>query len=389
MYHTGLMTENMKNPFINKEYGLYVHIPFCAKKCFYCAFNVNILKNIPESDYLDKLIQELSFYNKKWKTVYIGGGTPNLVTNDFYLKLFKHLDVTNIEEVTIELNPEFVTKKQIDFYKSLGVNRFSLGIQTFNENGLTVLGRNHNKKQALDACFLLKNENYSFDLIYGYPTQTISELKMDLEFIKKFSPPHLSIYNLSYEKGAFFYKWRKKGKIQALDDEIELKMYNLINESVEKTGLKRYEISNFAKVGYESKHNMLYWTSYPYIGVGTGAHSYYYDKDTVVRSENEKKLRNYLSNSVKEIKTLNILTKKDYVFDKFYSEMRKLYINYDDFLLQTGVNLFNLFKDNNNYESLRKFIEFRENLIYFTDMGVINSDSVFEVFYNIIENMEI
>ncbi len=389
VYSKGFKMEKMKNPFINKDYGLYIHIPFCAKKCSYCAFNVNILKNIPENEYLSKLIKEVKEYSHKWKTVYIGGGTPNLLSNDFYLNLFKYIDTSNAVEVTIELNPEFVTKEQIDFYKKLGVNRFSLGIQTFNEDGLKILGRNHNQKQAVNALNILKNENYSFDLIYGYPNQTIDNLFTDLEYIKKFNPPHLSIYNLSYEEGAFFYKWREKGKITPLDDDIELKMYELINESVKNQGLYRYEISNFAKKGFESRHNMLYWTSFPYIGVGTGAHSYYYDKGNVIRAENEKKLRNYLKNDLKNVKKVSALSKKEYIFDKFYSEMRKLYIDTDDFLLQTGIDLFNLFKSYNNYKSLRKFIKFKEKRLYFTSAGVINSDSVFEVFYSMIEEVEL
>jgi len=379
--------EKMKNSFKKKGYGLYIHIPFCAKKCNYCAFNVSIVNSIPEKRYLSKLITELKFYHKKeWKTVYIGGGTPNLLSNDFYLELFKHIDILKTEEITIELNPEFVTKKQIEFYKLLGINRFSLGIQTFNENGLNIMGRNHDNNMAFKALEILKDENYSFDLIYGYPAQTLNNLLFDLKKIKEISPKHLSIYNLSYEEGAFFYKWKNSGKIKPLKEELEVEMYDLINEKMGEIGLKRYEISNFSKESYESKHNMLYWTSYPYIGIGVGAHSYYFEEGNIIRSEKEKKLKNYLKFDIGHLEKKNILSKKEYVFDRFYSEMRKLYIDLDDFLLHTDIDLLNIIKSSSKYKLIKNLIDFKNNQIVFTDLGIINSNSVFDVFYDIIES---
>jgi len=378
----------MKNPFENKAFGLYIHIPFCSLKCNYCAFNVNILKTIPEEAYLEKLIEELKLYkDKKFKTIYIGGGTPNLLSNKFYSELLKHIDTSKVEEITIELNPEFVTSEQIAFYKSLQINRFSLGVQTFDENGIKILGRNHDNKDALNAIDILKNENYSFDLIYGYPNQSIENLQDDLRQIKKINPAHLSIYNLSYEEGAFFYKWKKTGKIKALDDELELEMYKLINKEVEKVGLKRYEISNFSKTNKQSLHNMLYWTSHPYIGVGVGAHGYYYEDNFILRTENEKKLRKYLKLPLSEIKKINILDDKDYVFDRFYSEMRKLYIDIDDFLLHTDIDLLNIFSDEFiKNKKIQSFIFIENGNLKLTNLGVINSDIIFDIFYDYIIN---
>jgi len=413
----------MNNPFKNKQIGLYIHIPFCAKKCNYCSFNVNIINGIPEKKYLNKLIEEILHLGEyKYKTIYIGGGTPNLMSNFFYKKLFKYINIEESIEVTIELNPEFVTKEQINFYKSLGINRFSLGVQTFDKKGLEILGRNHSNEDALNAIDILSGENYSFDLIYGYPEQTIENLNYDLEQIIKIKPKHLSIYNLSYEEGAFFYKWKKNGKIKALDDEVELEMYNIINKEVGKIALKRYEISNFSVNGMESAHNMLYWTSSPYIGVGTAAHSYYLKNNSVIRSINEGKLRKYLNLSVENLKTEEVLSDNEYIFDRFYSEMRKLYIDIDDFLLHTGVDLFNIlnvvasqppkggegdtsrasvsdFVENLPFRGLegldlgnwgaklKNLVEIKNKQLWLTDLGIINSDTVFEIFYDLFNDL--
>ena len=384
------MESIIENPFKNKKYGLYIHIPFCFKKCPYCAFNVNIIKNIPEKNYLKRLKEEMNPHrNKKFKTVYIGGGTPNLMSNDFYKELFEIIDISSSEEITIELNPEFFTEKQLKFYSSLGINRFSLGIQTFSGKGLKILGRTHKNKDSFRAIDLLKGFNFSIDLIYGYPRQTLYDLSKDLEIIKIYTPPHLSIYNLTYEEGSFFNKWKRQGKLTPLNDDLELKMYLKINEILKETELKRYEISNFAQKGHKSVHNMIYWTSGPYIGIGSGAHSYYYEESKgIIRSEKERKLRKYLNLPLYLTEDKNILTRKEYIFDKFYSEMRKLYIDINKFKKETKVDLFKLITDNDLFKIIRDFIVFKDDKILFTEKGIINSDTVFEVFYDIIEKTD-
>ena len=159
-------------------------------------------------------------------------------------------------------------------------------------------------------------------------------------------------------------------------------MYKVIIKKVKKIGLQQYEISNFAKKGYQSKHNKLYWTSYPYIGIGAGAHSFFYENKKIIRSIKQKKLSRYLNDENIEIKTY--LDRKDFIFDKFYSEMRKLYINHNDFYKETGLDIYTLFKENfsNNYYS--KFLNIDNNYIRFTEKGIINSDTIFDKFFDLI-----
>ncbi len=369
----------------NKKAGIYFHIPFCKKKCFYCGFNTFVLNQIDEKSYLNRLIEDYNFNIEKLKkskiiSVYIGGGTPNILSNDFYEKLFKILP-NDLQEITIELNPEFVTKENIDFYKSIGINRFSLGIQTFNDYFLKKLNRTSTSGDIYKALEILSGENLSIDLLFGYPEQTFENLTEDLNIIKNLNIKHLSIYNLTYEETSIFTHYLKTKKIKKLNETTEIKMFNYILKWAKENNFIHYEISNFAKDGYKSIHNSLYWENSPYLGIGCSAHSYYECDGEIIRSYKNNKLSGYLNDDLNKIEIKEILSQKDYLFDVFYTNFRKMKINFDDFQKETNFDLKSFIIDNFNDE-IKKYVKTEKSCVKLTKKGIINSNKVFEYFFN-------
>lgn len=257
--------------------ALYIHIPFCEKKCFYCSFVVSIAQENRMDSYLESVRQELMRYQAKPAgSVYIGGGTPSMLPEAGLEKLIgmiKNYGVHSGAEWTIELNPESVDRKKIKLLKDGGVNRFSLGIQTFNERYLKYLGRNHSSNRARAAIEDLRREgieNISLDLIFGFPEQTMEELQRDLDEIITAGCLHVSLYALTVEAPSRFHAQRVR-----LDDERQGQQYSVIVEALSSAGFMQYEVSNFSLPGRESAHNMNYWMGGNYLGVGIGAHSHH------------------------------------------------------------------------------------------------------------------
>ena len=268
--------------------GVYVHIPFCASRCLYCDFfSTTALER--RKEYVDTLLKEMerrkgdnADYGKgEIETIYIGGGTPSQLSPEELERIFNaiytHFHISGDAEVTIECNPEDVNEGFVNGLKLLAVNRVSMGVQTFDDERLHFLGRRHNRKKALDAVYLLQDtgyENISIDLMFGFPEESISDWEKDLETAIGLGVPHLSAYSLMYEEGTRLTKMRDTGKITPIDDEQSLDMYTLLIQYTEQSGYEHYELSNFSKAGFASRHNMCYWTGVPYIGFGAGAHSY-------------------------------------------------------------------------------------------------------------------
>ena len=255
---------------------VYIHIPFCLKKCLYCDFYSITDKSLITA-YTDTLIEEIkSHKGEKTQTVYIGGGTPTSIRDEL-LRIVDAVNETFIladdYEFTVEANPGVVDES---LFKSLfrkGVNRISLGVQSFNDDELKSLGRIHNSDDAIKSIDMIKGAgftNFSIDLMFAIPGQTIESLLSSLDWIKKLSPPHVSVYSLILEEGTPFYDM----ELQLPDEDTEREMYYLITDELKKCGLSRYEISNYAKPGFESRHNTGYWRDTEYIGLGAGAHSY-------------------------------------------------------------------------------------------------------------------
>ncbi len=261
------------NPF-----SLYIHVPFCTRKCLFCSFVVAIAQEHRADDYVDALLHESqAHHGHKINTIYLGGGTPSTLSEAQLTKLMQGLRNNFILdakcEMTIEANPEGITLEKAQCLKALGFNRISLGVQSLDERYLRFLGRVHNRQAAIDAYGVLRTagfDNINLDLMYAFPGQTAAELEEDVRAIAALGSEHLSLYTLTIEPNSRFYATQMK-----LDDEGKLAdHFLLVAKILDEYGLKQYEVSNFAKPGFESKHNINYWLGGEYAGIGVGAHGY-------------------------------------------------------------------------------------------------------------------
>lgn len=264
--------------------ALYIHIPFCIKKCMYCDFLSIPFDEELSAHYIKALERE--FYLRKdqsdeLKTIYIGGGTPTTLSPELLRRLFKGIGVafaiSKNAEVSIEANPGTIDKEKIMLLKDCGVNRFSLGVQSFNDRELSLLERIHNASEAIKAFAVLREsgvKNLSIDLIYGIPGQTVQVWKDNLSKAIELGPEHISAYELTPEKGTPLHTAITENKLAKPDEDIILDMYYHTIDALRSAGYKHYEISNFARKGFESRHNMNYWNRGGYIGLGAGAHSF-------------------------------------------------------------------------------------------------------------------
>lgn len=264
--------------------GLYVHIPFCRKKCIYCDFYSLGSKNAPWQDFVDALIAE--FIKRKHEltenisTLYIGGGTPSQMPIDLLQRLIDTIkkecgELWAVDEFTVEVNPDDVSSDLAFALLESGVNRVSMGIQSFVEDELKKINRRHSAYQAVEAYKTLSIiPNRSLDLIFGLPGQTLQSWEKSLRKIIELRPNHISAYSLMYEEGTPIYIMREQGRIREISDDLSVEMFKRMITELRKSGYVQYEISNFALPGYESKHNSSYWSGTPYLGLGPAAHSY-------------------------------------------------------------------------------------------------------------------
>ena len=265
--------------------GVYVHIPFCKSRCKYCDFFSTTLLERRE-DYVQAVLRELEerkdyLGTERVGTVYFGGGTPSMLSPEQIGTVLegirKRFVLESDAEVTLEANPQDVDAAKLEAWKQVGVNRLSMGVQTFGDAKLCAIGRRHNAEQAFAAVRAAKEAgfgNISIDLIYGLPGETMDEWKRDVSQAIGLEIQHVSAYCLSYENGTELTKMLERGEIEEVDEEVENAMYDYLVEALAAAGLERYEVSNFAKPGFESRHNSSYWKGIKYLGVGAGAHSY-------------------------------------------------------------------------------------------------------------------
>jgi oxygen-independent coproporphyrinogen III oxidase len=285
--------------------GIYVHVPFCSKKCNYCDFYSEQGMDSMVGDYFEALNAEIREVASKAgdvvaKTVYFGGGTPSLAQAEYIdgvlTTLRNHFQFTMDAEITLEANPGTLTHAKLDGYRKAGVNRLSIGLQAWQDRILKFLGRTHTIEDFKEAFFLSKEvgfENVSVDLIFGIPGQSMEDWKQSIEEVLALEPTHISGYSLTIEEGTVFGKWYREKKIAYPDDALEREMYHYASDTLVANGYFHYELSNFAKPGFESRHNNHYWECGRYFGFGAGAHSYYND----LRYANVKNLKAYLQSS--------------------------------------------------------------------------------------------
>ncbi|BDU51149.1 radical SAM family heme chaperone HemW [Haliovirga abyssi] len=290
--------------------AIYIHIPFCVKKCNYCDF-VSFSNNKNRDLYIKYLIKELKLYsNYVYDTVYIGGGTPSLLKIEEVKEILNSINIAKNAEITFEINPKTVDYEKLKELKNLGINRVSIGCQSFNNETLKILGRIHNSEIAIKTYKDARKagfDNINLDLMFAVPGQTLKTLKKDLNVLEELSPQHISIYSLILEENTKFWEMKKSGELNLVGEDLEAEMYKYIIEYLENIGYNQYEISNFSKTNYESKHNLKYWRNQHYVGAGLGASGYIQNK----RYKNEITFEKYFEKidnkkfPIKEVEKLN------------------------------------------------------------------------------------
>lgn len=269
-----------------KELAMYIHIPFCQSKCYYCDFCSHSNKTDIVEKYIEYLKKEINIYssringNYKVKSIFVGGGTPSYINGRYIFDILNYVDkkfnISEIEEVTIEANPKTVDKEKLKIYKAGGISRISLGLQSMNDRLLKEIGRIHTSEDFIETYNLIRDHgfrNLNVDVMFNLPNQTLDDVMCTLDQIINLEVEHISFYSLKVEEGTPFFKSMEKGELFLPDEDIEREMYHNGIELLGKNGYKHYEISNFAKQGYECKHNKFYWQVKPYVGIGLAAHS--------------------------------------------------------------------------------------------------------------------
>ena len=379
-----------------KRGGIYVHIPYCKKKCLYCDFYSGGNKYVDWKIYVESILKELSSRKKEIDfipvTLYFGGGTPSLMPEEYFQMLVTGMKrILNsdslFQEITIEINPDDVTENKCKIWKESGVNRASVGIQSFVDRELNIIGRRHSANGAENAYILLKKyfDNISIDLIWGLPAQTLESWTFSINKSIDLNPQHISAYSLTLEEGTPLNLFIKNGKFILPSENEWIEMWYVLNDNFIKAGYRQYEISNFAKPGFESIHNLSYWTGKPYIGLGPAAHSYD-GKD--VRRWNPADLKTYLNFFSDELENGNAktdpssrpkfyeferLTEKEKIEEFLMTRLRlDIGFNLNEFISKFGINEFKLLK-----KKIAPLIE-NKKLIEKNDNVFINQS-----FYNI------
>lgn len=350
------------------EKAVYIHIPFCKKICSYCDFCKLIYHLKWVDSYLKALANEISdrFLGEKVKTIYIGGGTPSALDIRQLNELFSITDTFNKSEnyeFTFECNLNDINEELIRTIAKHGVNRISIGIESFNKDNLKFLNREANFNDAFNKINLIKKygiNNINVDLIYALPKENLSILKKDLKYIKKLNVNHVSTYSLMIEEHTLL----SYQNVKPIDENLDLKMYNIIRKKLKKYGFNHYEISNFAKKGYESKHNLVYWNNEEYYGFGLGASGYIEG----VRYTNTRNLNEYLKENY--VSEKEILSEKEIMNYEIILGLRKTSgINVKDFYNKYHVNIQNKY----NIKELIK----TKDLIYKNGNIFINPDKLY------------
>lgn len=353
--------------------SIYIHIPFCNKKCSYCDFYILTNMKSQYEKYTQYLIKEISLYDKNiiYDTIYFGGGTPSVLSVDQIKKILNSLKFNENSEITLEVNPTNVDEDKLIKLKNIGINRLSIGMQSFNDRILTLMNREHTVKDNVEIFELARKvgfTNISVDLIFAVPSQTMKDLEHDLEMIKILNPDHISIYSLIWEEKSRFSKLLREQKIEKLDEELEASMYEYVMNTLKELGYEHYEISSFCKDKKYGRHNLKYWDNKEFIGVGISASSFYNSK----RYEKTRKLLEYYRQIDNNIIPINSNT-----IEKVESkELRELEYILGLRKLSDGAKYFS--EDKKKIDSLieRNLLIKKDDRIFLTQKGIMLADSV-------------
>ena len=374
----------------DKEIGIYVHIPFCKQKCYYCDFVSYCTKDNLIEDYVKAVEKEIELKNIKSTitTIYIGGGTPSYIDSNYIKEIVNKIFEKNVSkeaEITIEVNPGTVTFEKLKDYKDCGINRLSIGLQSTQDELLKKIGRIHNFEEFLNTYKMAKKigfKNINIDLMIGLPGQRISDLKDSLEKVVKLKPKHISVYSLIVEEGTPILEKIQKGELELPGEETERNMYWYVKNTLELNGYIHYEISNFAKKGYYAKHNMNCWEQKEYLGIGSAAHSYRditrYSNTTNV----EEYIKNVKQNKLERNRIIHEIQKEDDTKKEFMLlGLRKIEgIKISDFKNKFGDNPIYLYRTELNKLVEEKLIIVDDDNIRLTNKGIDLANLVWEEF---------
>ncbi|TDX51077.1 radical SAM family heme chaperone HemW [Orenia marismortui] len=374
-----------------KEFGLYIHIPFCVRKCYYCDFNSFSFDPILKQRFLTNLNKEIELiadkYKPQIKSIFIGGGTPTILDGEEVASIlnqcYQKLNIKEDIEITIEANPGTVDRKKLNLIKEAGVNRLSFGVQSFSDKMLKTIGRIHTAQDAIDNYYLARElgfNNISLDLIFALPGQCLDEWKETLLQACELDPEHLSTYNLKIEQGTPFYKMLRKGTLIPTSEELDLAMYNLTKDLLESRGFQQYEISNFSKRGYESEHNQIYWRNKAYLSLGPGAHFY----DGIGRGYNFSSLEDYF-HSLEEgrlpIADYQRLTKEEEIEETMMLGLRLIEgVSLAGFKRRYDSDISDIYESQINKSIEEELIVFNNGKISLTWKGIIFANRVLAEF---------
>ncbi|MCE9674247.1 radical SAM family heme chaperone HemW [Paraclostridium bifermentans] len=374
--------------------GLYIHVPFCAQKCYYCDFNSYKINSNQKKEYLINIEREMKFYKDEFKdkcfdTVFFGGGTPSILTVDELQELVNNINENfNIKkdaEITIECNPGTINREKLEAMKKMGINRLSIGLQATQNYHLKSIGRIHtyeefekNYYDALDIGF----ENINIDLMYALPNQKTQEWKDTLDKIIKLNPSHISAYSLILEEGTKLYDMYQNKEFELLDEDTDINMYNYTIDTLKRHGYNQYEISNYSKEDLECKHNIIYWKCDNYLGLGPGASGFIGD----TRYSNIEDICEYnkcIMQNIRPVSEEIELTKKDKIEEFIFMGLRMNEgINVDIFKERFDTDFYDIYQAVMDKLIKRELVRFDGKNISLTQKGREISNSVFIEFLN-------
>lgn len=331
---------------------LYIHIPFCIRKCNYCDFLSGPATQEKMKEYVEALCVEIASQSGEAEayevdTIFFGGGTPSILSSEDFAKIMdciqKHFTVREEAEITIEANPGTVTKEKLTMYKQCGVNRISFGLQSAQDKELSLLGRIHSYETFLESFQLARKEgfhNINIDLMSGLPGQNIDQMKDTLEKVLALNPEHISVYSLIVEEGTVLRTWIEEGKIAEVSEELDREIYEMTRKMLSENGYQRYEISNYAKEGYECKHNLGYWNRKNYLGFGIGAASLFEEQ----RFSNLDILNEYLKKPAGARMERHSLSVEEQMEEFMFLGLRKCEgVSIHDFEQKFGMSLISIY----------------------------------------------